>query len=184
MKEKNLALDIEMIVMDVDGTLTDGKILVMPDGEELKYYDVKDGTGILLAHFAGLRTGIITGKLSKSLGKRAKTLGIMEVHQGILDKKNTLFSILNKYGLTWKQIAYIGDDLGDLEVIKSVGLSGAVGDAHPEIIKHSHYTCCQPGGKGAVREFIEYIIEAQGKWPVIQEKFKQLVNDREKIDEY
>lgn len=165
-----------MILMDVDGTLTDGTLLVLPDGEELKSYNVKDGTGILLAHLAGLKTGIITGKISKSLEKRAEKLKILEVYQGILDKKKVLDRILENSNLSSEQIAYIGDDLGDLEVIKSVGLAGSVADAHPEVKKHSHFICSTPGGKGAVREFIEFILEAQDKWKIIKAKFSDLAN--------
>ena len=160
--------------MDVDGTLTDGSLLIMPDGEELKSYNVKDGTGILLAGLADLKTAIITGKTSKSLEKRAEKLQIAEVHQGILDKKRALRKILNKFDLKEEQVAYIGDDLGDLEVMKSVGLAGAVADAHSEIKKNSHFICCNSGGKGAVREFIEFILEAQNKWNVISAKIKDL----------
>lgn len=165
-----------MILMDVDGTLTDGTLLVLPDGEELKSYNVKDGTGILLAHLAGLKTGIITGKISKSLEKRAEKLKILEVYQGILDKKKVLDRILENSNLSSEQIAYIGDDLGDLEVIKSVGLAGSVADAHPEVKKHSHFICSTPGGKGAVREFIEFILEAQDKWKIIKAKFSDLAS--------
>lgn len=178
MKDKERALKIKMIIMDVDGTLTNGTLLVLPDGEELKSYNVKDGTGILLAHIAGLKTGIITGKISKSLEKRAEKLNIMEVHQGILDKKKVLSQILNKNKLNHEQIAYIGDDLGDLEIIKSVGLAGAVADAHPEIKKNSHFICRNPGGKGAVREFIEHILEAQNKWEMIKTNIKKLTNKK------
>jgi len=181
MKKKERARKIKMIIMDVDGTLTDGNLLLLPDGEELKTYNVKDGTGILLAHMAGLKTGIITGKISSSLKKRAERLKIMEVHEGILDKKKVLLEILEKNKLHAEQIAYIGDDVGDLEVIKSVGLAGAVADAHPEIKKHSHFICGNPGGKGAVREFIEFILEAQNKWPTIEASFKDFVKLREKI---
>jgi len=174
MKEKERALKIKMIIMDVDGTLTDGTLLVMPDGEELKSYNVKDGMGILLAHLAGLKTGIITGKISKSLEKRAGKLNIFELHQGVLDKKKVLSEISEKNKLNLEQIAYIGDDLGDLEIIKSVGLAGAVADAHPMIKKHSHFICKNPGGKGAVREFIEFILESQDKWGAIEAKIKDL----------
>jgi 3-deoxy-D-manno-octulosonate 8-phosphate phosphatase (KDO 8-P phosphatase) len=174
MKEKERALKVKMIIMDVDGTLTDGTLLVMPDGEELKSYNVKDGMGILLAHLAGLKTGIITGKISKSLEKRAGKLNIFELHQGVLDKKRVLSEISEKNKLNLEQIAYIGDDLGDLEVIKSVGLAGAVADAHPMIKKHSHFICKNPGGKGAVREFIEFILESQDKWGAIEAKIKDL----------
>ena len=176
MKEKERAHQIKMILMDVDGTLTDGTILVLPDGEELKSYNVRDGTGILLAHLAGLKTGIITGKTSKSLEIRAERLKIMDVYQGILDKKRTLFDILKKNNLQPEQIAYIGDDLGDLDVIKCVGFAGAVADAHPEIRKNSHFVCKNAGGAGAVREFIEFILEAQNKWESIEAGYTDLIN--------
>lgn len=160
--------------MDVDGTLTDGTLLVLPDGEELKTYNVKDGTGILFAHLGDIKTGVITGKISKSLEKRAEKLKILEVYQGILDKKKILGEILIKNNLTPDQIAYIGDDLGDLEIIKTVGLAGAVADAHPEVKKHSHFICSTPGGKGAVREFIEFILKAQDKWKIIEADISNL----------
>jgi 3-deoxy-D-manno-octulosonate 8-phosphate phosphatase (KDO 8-P phosphatase) len=179
MNAKDRARKIKMIVMDVDGTLTDGTILLLPDGEELKSYNVKDGAGILLAYLAGLKTGIITGKTSKPLEKRAEKLKIFAVHQGILDKKRALSEILEKTKLKPEQIAYIGDDIGDLEVLKSVGLAGAVADAHPELKKYSHFVCTQPGGKGAVREFIEFILESQDKWNEIEENFKTLTEKKE-----
>jgi len=181
MSKKKRARKIKMIIMDVDGTLTDGTLLLLPDGEELKSYNVKDGAGILLAHLAGLKTGIITGKISKALEKRAEKLKIIDVHQGILNKKKVLSEILDKNELNPEHIAYIGDDLGDLEVMKSVGLAGAVADAHPEIKKHSHFICRNPGGKGAVREFIEFILEAQDKWQTIKVGFKDLVDRREQV---
>ncbi len=174
MSEKERAQKIKMILMDVDGTLTNGNLLVLPDGEELKTYNVKDGTGILMAHLAGLKTGIITGKTSKSLEKRAEKLRILEFYQGILDKKEILDRILERNNLSAEEVAFIGDDLGDLEVIKSVGLAGSVADAHPEVKKYSHFVCSKPGGRGAVREFIEFILEAQDKWAIIEDKFKNL----------
>jgi 3-deoxy-D-manno-octulosonate 8-phosphate phosphatase (KDO 8-P phosphatase) len=178
MNEKERARKVKWILMDVDGTLTDGTLLILPDGEELKAYNVKDGLGIFLANLAGLKTGIITGKSSKSLEKRAENLRIQELHQGILDKKSVLFDILERNGVNAQEVAYIGDDLGDLEVIKSVGLAGAVADAHPEVKKHSHYICSHPGGKGAVREFIEFILSSQNKWNTIQENIKNLPKKR------
>lgn len=179
MDKKERAQHIKMIIMDVDGTLTDGTLLLLPDGKEVKSYNVKDGTGILLAHMAGIKTGIITGKISKELEKRAKNLRISELHQGILDKKKILNEIMEKYKLSIEEIAYIGDDLGDLDVIKSVGLAGAVADAHLEIIKHSHFISNSPGGKGAVREFIEFIFESQNKWDVIKEKVADLLSQKD-----
>lgn len=179
MKKKERARKVKMILMDVDGTLTDGTILVLPDGEELKSYNVKDGTGILLARLAGLKMGIITGKTSKSLEKRAEKLKILEVYQGVLDKKRVFEEILAKNRLNAEEVAYIGDDLGDLEVIKSAGLAAAVADAHPAIKKQSHFICTRPGGKGAVREFIEFILNAQDKRQMVEAGFKDLLNQRQ-----
>jgi 3-deoxy-D-manno-octulosonate 8-phosphate phosphatase (KDO 8-P phosphatase) len=157
--------------MDVDGTLTDGTLTLLPDGEELKGYHVLDGMGIIMAHSTGIKTGIITGKTSKALPHRAKRLRMDEVHQGIGDKKNTLLQIARKHKLDLNEIAYIGDDIGDLSVIQSVGLSAAVADAHPEIKKKCHFLCTKKGGQGAVREFIEFILKSHGhKWKSLMEK--------------
>jgi 3-deoxy-D-manno-octulosonate 8-phosphate phosphatase (KDO 8-P phosphatase) len=174
MTNRDRAQKIKWILMDVDGTLTDGNLLVLPDGEELKTYNVRDGLGILLAHLAGLKTGIITGKTSKALEIRSDRLKMAELHQGILDKKRILDQILERNGLTAQEVAFIGDDLGDLDVIKSVGFSAAVADSHSEIKKHSHFICQNSGGKGAVREFIEFILSTQEKWEMIQENVKKL----------
>ncbi|MFW6139943.1 MAG: KdsC family phosphatase [Acidobacteriota bacterium] len=180
MKVKNKARHIKMILMDVDGTLTNGSLHVFQNGEEVKSYHVRDGLGILLAHLAGIKTGIITGKNSKALELRANKLKISELHQGILDKKTIFLNIKEKHKLASKEIAYIGDDLGDLEVIKAVGLGGAVADAHPLIRKNSDYVCRQRGGSGAVREFIEIILNTQKKWDVIQKKIKNLEKEFKK----
>jgi 3-deoxy-D-manno-octulosonate 8-phosphate phosphatase (KDO 8-P phosphatase) len=168
------ALRIKMIIMDVDGTLTDGTLSVLPDGEEVKSYHVRDGLGILLAHLVGFKTAIITGKTSRALEKRAERLGIDELHQGILDKKRVLEGILTKHNLKSEEVAYIGDDLGDLEVIRAVGLAAAVADAHPEVRKHCHFISRHNGGKGAVRELIEFILGAQNKWPEVEQMVKDL----------
>lgn len=174
MDNQRRAQDIKMILMDVDGTLTDGTLMLLPDGEEIKSYHVRDGMGLLMAHAVGFKTGIITGKTSKPLVIRAQKLKISELYQGILDKKRIFLEILDKHSLQPKEVAFIGDDLGDLEVIKLAGFSGAVADAHPEILKHSHYICQQPGGKGAVREFVEFIFDAQDKWQALTEVIKNL----------
>lgn len=174
MDNHHRARRIKMILMDVDGTLTDGNLWVMSNGEELKSYNVKDGAGILLAHLAGLKTGIITGKKSQSLKIRAQRLKVSELHQGILDKKRSLTEIQQNHSLTLEEIAFIGDDLGDLEVIQSVGFSGAVADAHSFVKKNSHFVSKLPGGKGAVREFIEFILDSQEKWSTVESNFKKL----------
>ncbi|MFC2160329.1 KdsC family phosphatase [Acidobacteriota bacterium] len=165
---------IKMIIMDVDGTLTDGTLILFPDGEEVKTYNVLDGMGMLLAHLAGIKTGIITGKYSKPLEKRAKNLKVAELYQGILDKKKVLYEILRKHNLHLEDVAFIGDDLGDLDVIKEVGFSAAVANAHTVIKEQSHYHCRLKGGQGAVREFIEFILTVQDKWDIIQDNITNI----------
>ena len=174
--KKARARRIKMVLMDVDGTLTDGTLAVLPNGEEVKLYNVRDGMGVMLAQLAGLKLGIITGKNSKGLEKRAERLKITELHQGVIDKKPVFDDILKRHQLKPEEVAYIGDDLGDLEVMKSVGLAAAVGDAHRLIKKHAHHVCKKDGGRGAFREFIEFIIGAQKKWDVIMSGFKNILN--------
>ncbi len=164
MTAEERARKIALVLMDADGTLTDGSLTVMPDGEELKTYNVRDGLGILMARLGGLDLGIITGKTSKGLEKRAARLRIIELHQGALDKPRVLEGILGRRGLAPEAVAYIGDDIGDVAVMKTVGLAAAVADAVPEVKEHCHYVCRTPGGHGAVREFLEFILKAQGKW--------------------
>lgn len=163
-RQAGRARKVSLILTDVDGTLTDGTIYVLPDGEEVKAYHVHDGLGIFLAHLAGLKTGIITGKTSRALEIRASRLGLQELHQGILDKKSVLLDIARRHNLDLSEIAFVGDDLGDLEVMKMVGFPAAVSDAHPAIKKVARYRCIRPGGHGAVREVIEFILKAQGRW--------------------
>ncbi len=168
------ARKVRLILMDVDGTLTDGRIYVLPDGEEVKGYHVHDGLGIFLAHLAGLQTGIITGKTSASLELRARRLGLSEFHQGILDKKKVLLEIAERRQLALDEIAYVGDDLGDLEVMRMVGFPAAVADAHPLIKKAACYRCQKPGGSGAVREVIEFILKAQSRWKSLAERAAEI----------
>lgn len=174
MTAEDRARRVEMLLMDVDGTLTDGTILLLPDGEELRSYHVADGLGILLAQMAGLRVGIITGKESRSVATRAKRLRLAEVYQGAIDKQKALDEILARQGLAAEKIAFIGDDLGDLNVLRAVGLAGAVGDAHPDVKSAAHYVCRTAGGRGAVREFIEFILKAQGTWDDVKTRVHEL----------
>ena len=150
---------IKMLVMDVDGTLTDGHIYIGNDGEIMKSFDVKDGYAI--AHILpenNIIPVIITGRKSKIIENRAKELKITELHQGIIDKLSKLKEIIAKYGLKPEQIAYIGDDLNDLECINYCGFTGCPNDAVEEVKKSVLYICKQNGGNGAVREFIGIII--------------------------
>ena len=163
MDARGRARAVRIILMDVDGTLTDGSLIICPEsGEEVRAYHVRDGQGLLLAAAAGLQAGVITGKTSRSVALRAERLRLDEVHQGVVDKKRVLDDILARRGLKPEEAAFIGDDLGDLEVMRSVGLAGAVADAHPLVRQAAHYVCTLCGGRGAVREFIEFILEAKG----------------------
>ncbi len=165
---------VRLLLMDVDGTLTDGTIFVLPDGEEVRSFNVRDGLGILLAQMAGLRAGIITGKESKCVAVRAARLRLAEIHQGAVDKIKTLDGILARNGLPAEAVAYIGDDLGDLDVLLAVGLAGAVGDAHPDVKAHAQFICRAAGGRGAVREFIEFILKAQGRWKDVRARAREV----------
>ena len=155
---------IRLLVFDCDGVLTDGRITVLPDGGESKSFDVRDGLGISLAIRAGLRTAIISGRASSALEHRARDLGIHHLHQKSDDKIDSLDSILKQESLTMAEVAYVGDDLVDLPVMRRVGVAIAVADAILEAKQAAHYVTSLPGGLGAVREAIELILRTQGKW--------------------
>ena len=178
MRLKTRARRVKMILTDVDGTLTDGTLAVLPDGEEVKSYHVRDGLGVLLAQMAGLKLGIITGKKSRGLEKRAERLKIGDLYQGAVDKMPAFREILAKHGLRPEEVAYIGDDLGDLAILGAVGLAAAVADAHPAVRKRVHYVCRAAGGRGAYRELIDLILTAQKKWGKVTAGFGVLF-DRE-----
>lgn len=149
---------IKLFAMDVDGTLTDGKIYMGSSGEVCKAFHIKDGMGIrmLIAH--DIIPAIITGRYSKIVENRAKELGIVEVHQGISDKSAVFHGLLKKYHLDAKESAYIGDDINDLDVIALAGISFAPKDAAPEVKKQVSVVLSSKGGNGAVREAIEEIL--------------------------
>lgn len=154
---------IRMILLDVDGVMTDGGILLGPEEMELKRFHVHDGMGIALAKAAGLLIGILTGRDSEAVRKRAKELDIDEVQQGAMDKEKGLEAILQRYGLKDEEIAYVGDDLLDIPILKRAGLSICVANGVEEVKKVSHYVTQRRGGEGAVREAVEMILEGKGK---------------------
>ena len=158
------AKKIKLIIFDVDGTLTDGGIYIGENGEIFKAFNCRDGFGITFAHKVGLKTAIITGRTSKITENRATELGISSVKQGQMDKRNAYNEIKSEFDLIDDEIAYIGDDVIDLPVFVQVGFAAAVGDADFEIKKHAHFVAEKFGGKGAVREVIEFILKSQGKW--------------------
>lgn len=153
---------VKLFVMDVDGTLTDGKIYMGNAGEVCKAFHIKDGMGIRMLTDHGIIPAIITGRSSKIVENRAKELGIMELHQGVSDKVTVFLELLEKYHLEAKESAYIGDDINDLEVMASCGFSFAPADAVQEVKKQADFVLSARGGEGAVREAAEYILDADG----------------------
>ena len=151
-KTRALAENLKMLMLDVDGVLTDGGIILIGQDSEAKRFDVQDGLGIALARAAGLKTAIITSRNSAVVQRRATELGIDEVVQGMSNKLEGLDAILSKYGITASQAAYIGDDLQDISVMSRVGLPIAVQNAVKTVKDCSFYVTRAPGGHGAVRD--------------------------------
>jgi 3-deoxy-D-manno-octulosonate 8-phosphate phosphatase (KDO 8-P phosphatase) len=162
------ARKIKLLLMDVDGVLTDGRIYYVPRPQgglmETKTFHSRDGLGLRLAHAAGLKTGIISGRGSPVVEHRARELGIHFLQQEALEKLAPYQRILRAAGLRDEEVCFLGDDIVDLPVLKRVGLAVGVGNGHPLLKRHVHYVTKQPGGQGAVREAIELILQAQGKW--------------------
>ena len=158
---KERCLRLKLILTDVDGVMTDGSIFIMPGGEEARVFNVRDGYGVLLAHAAGIETGIITGRSSNAVTERARTLGMSVVKQGSLDKIRLFEEILKEKALEPQEVAYIGDDYPDLPILQRVGLSGTPADA-PLALKEAAFMIMEnAGGRGALREFIESILRAR-----------------------
>lgn len=162
---------IKLLLLDVDGVLTDGSIILGPSELEIKIFNIQDGLGIKLAQAGGIDVGIITGRFSEAVKKRASELDIKILYQGQADKQETYQKIKQQLDLADDQIAYIGDDLPDLVILKQVGFSCAVADASDEIKKHVDFVTKRNGGKGAVREAIELILKNQKKWNAVIQKY-------------
>ena len=158
---------VRLVLLDVDGVLTDGKIVVHADGTESKTFDIRDGTGIVLAQKAGVRVGLLSARQSAATTERASQLRITIVRQGALDKLTTYESLLAELGLDDEDVAFMGDDLLDLPVLARAGLAGAPADAAPEVRDSAHWVSPSGGGRGAVREFIEMILRAQDRWDTL-----------------
>jgi 3-deoxy-D-manno-octulosonate 8-phosphate phosphatase (KDO 8-P phosphatase) len=155
---------IRLILSDVDGVLTDGRIIIDNDGVETKRFHVRDGMGICLWQRAGYRFGLITLRSSQIVKLRVAELGIDIVRQGIENKLTAMKQILSELRLAPAQVCYIGDDLPDLSVMRAAGLGVAVADACEELRKAAHYVAAKPGGEGAVRETVELILKSQRRW--------------------
>jgi 3-deoxy-D-manno-octulosonate 8-phosphate phosphatase (KDO 8-P phosphatase) len=160
-----------LLIMDVDGVLTDGRIFQDCHGHELKAFDVKDGHGIVMAHRAKLRTALLSGRESETITRRAQELGIELVFQKIWNKLEVYEKILVDTRLVHDEVAYIGDDLVDIPLLRRVGFAVAVADAVDEVKAASHLITRRPGGQGAVREVIELILRAQSHWDILLERY-------------
>jgi 3-deoxy-D-manno-octulosonate 8-phosphate phosphatase (KDO 8-P phosphatase) len=155
---------IKLILFDVDGVLTDGKILLHPDGTESKQFDIKDGTGIVLAQRVGLTIGFLSARTSTPTAQRAAQLGVTLLHQGVASKLETYEQIVDELLLEDQQVAYMGDDVLDLGVLHRAGLSAAPADAVDDVRSRVHWVSRANGGQGAARELIELILRAQDHW--------------------
>ena len=163
---------IEMLVLDVDGVLTDGKIVYTDQGAEIKAFHVRDGSGLKLWTALGKKVGIISGRRSIIVERRARELGIAAVIQGADDKKAALVQMIGPLGLTLDEVCAVGDDIVDVPLLRSCGLAAAVADACPEAKEDADYVTQASGGRGAVREVIELILRAQGRWQTIVARYR------------
>jgi 3-deoxy-D-manno-octulosonate 8-phosphate phosphatase (KDO 8-P phosphatase) len=195
---KTRAKRIKLLLFDVDGVLTDGKIWIFPSagdaqpttrdhaakhgGEggfglvsqnyvEAKGFNAHDGTAVSLARLGGLKLGLITKRISETVALRARDLKLEHVHQGIQDKRTTFEEILRKEGLHAEEAAYVGDDVIDLPVMRHCGLAVAVSNAREEVKDEAHFITDHAGGDGALRDTVEYILKAQGKWERVVEEY-------------
>ena len=170
------AARIKLLLMDCDGVLTDGRIWLFENGEEQKGFHTRDGLGLEILHRAGLRSGIISGRRSAAVEQRAHGLKMLFVRQGCEDKLAAFAETVSHAGVTTDEVAYIGDDLNDIPLLRQAGLAIAVSDAAQETRESAHYVTTVPGGYGAVREAIELILKAQGRW---DELVKRYLNPRD-----
>ena len=161
------AADIRLLVLDVDGVLTDGGLYYDLQNQVIKRFDVQDGLGIKIAQQAGIIIAVITGLISSAVASRMRDLGITDYYAGYLDKRACLEEIREKYDLRWEQMAYLGDDWVDLSVMDMVGLPLAVANAQPEVKSIANYITTAKGGQGAVREVVRHLLIAQGKYNAV-----------------
>jgi 3-deoxy-D-manno-octulosonate 8-phosphate phosphatase (KDO 8-P phosphatase) len=162
---------IELLVLDVDGVLTDGGIIYSDAGHEIKQFHVRDGSGLKLWHWLGKRAAILSGRSSNVVNVRAAELDVAPVVQGARDKLPAYRQIVKDCGLEPAQVCVVGDDIPDLPMLRNSGLAVAVADACADVQAIAHYITRAPGGRGAVREVIEWVLRAQGLWSRVQERY-------------
>ncbi len=156
------AQGVRLVIFDVDGVLTDGSLYLGDDGQEYKAFNSRDGHGMKMLQYSGVEIGIITGRTSEVVRIRMESLGIEHVYQGKQEKLPAYRQLRDKLGLQDNQVAYVGDDVVDLPIMRRVGLAIAVNDAHPLVLQHAHWQTPHAGGRGAGRDVCEMIMEAQG----------------------
>jgi YrbI family 3-deoxy-D-manno-octulosonate 8-phosphate phosphatase len=166
-----ICANIELILSDVDGVMTDGGIQLLDDGTQFVKFHIRDGMGVRLWREAGKRFGIVTGRKLDSIRKRAEDLWLDIIRLGIDDKLPAVDELAAEFNITREQVCYIGDDLLDLKTIQSVGLGIAVADAVEDVRKAAKYTTSVPGGQAAVREVIELILKNTGRWDEVMKRY-------------
>jgi 3-deoxy-D-manno-octulosonate 8-phosphate phosphatase (KDO 8-P phosphatase) len=165
------AARVQLLLLDCDGVLTDGRITPVPGGDELKSFHTHDGHGLVMLHRAGLRSGIISGRTSRLVEMRAADLGVAFVRQGALNKVEAFESLMSEAGVHSGSAAFVGDDVVDIPLMRRCGLAVAVADATPDTRAAAHYVTRLPGGFGAVREVCELILKAQGRWDELMRRY-------------
>ena len=173
------ARQIRLLVMDVDGVLTNGEIIYSESGEEVKVFSILDGLGIVASQKVGLLTAIITGRITAAVQRRASELGITHVCQGCQDKSVAMKALIKELGLRKEEVAYVGDDLNDIPAFREAGWKIAVSNASNDLKALADYVTQERGGRGAVREVIEIILQSQGKWTSAVEKYLKYLEQSE-----
>jgi 3-deoxy-D-manno-octulosonate 8-phosphate phosphatase (KDO 8-P phosphatase) len=161
------AARIRLLLFDIDGVLTDGRVTVHGDGTESKAFFIRDGIAMVWAQRAGLRVGLLSGRHSPTTAHRAAQLGITLFHQGVSNKLEVYRAVVAAEGLTDDEVAYMADDVVDLAVLARVGLAAAPRDAVAEVLDRVHWTSSAPAGSGAAREFVELVLKAQQRWDAV-----------------
>jgi 3-deoxy-D-manno-octulosonate 8-phosphate phosphatase (KDO 8-P phosphatase) len=165
------ASGLRLLLFDVDGVLTDGSVNVDADGRDMQRFFIRDGAALVWARQAGLMTGVLSGRVSPATSLRATDLGMTVIELGVDDKRAAFAAILARHALTADEVAYMGDDLMDLPVLRTCGLSAAPADAAPEVSELAHFVAWHSGGSGAVREFVEAVLKARGQWDDVLTRF-------------
>lgn len=162
---------VKMLILDIDGVMTDGRIVYSIYGDELKFFDVQDGFGITLLRRAGIKSVIITAKKSRIVKLRARDMKVAKAYQGCVVKLKAFNHAIKKFRVKPEEVCFIGDDLIDIPVLKRVGLAVAVSNAMEEVKQHAHFVTQKAGGRGGVRELCDLILKSQGKWDLVTQRY-------------